>query len=315
MNGILNVYKEKDFTSFDVVAKLRGILKQKKIGHTGTLDPNATGVLPICLGNATKIVSLLTEKDKEYITTFILGKETDTQDLTGKVLKEIEVLEKNQEKEHEEGKVYLSKEEVITCINSFLGKYMQEPPMYSAKKVAGKKLVDLARKGVIVEREKVEVNIKELEILEVNIPIVKMRILCSKGTYIRTLCSDIGNKLLCGASMLSLERTKVDRFLIKDSLKIDDIIKLKEDKNLFLGKLIKVDEYFDFYKKLHSKKEFDKLLLNGHKLNLNQVLENVVISEKDYYRLYTSEDKFIGIYSYDKENITLKPYKLFIGGN
>ena len=150
MNGIINVYKEKDFTSFDVVAKLRGILKQKKIGHTGTLDPDAVGVLPVCLGSATKLCDMLTDKKKEYIAEFVLGKETDTQDISGQVIKETEVV--------------CTQEEIKTAIQSFVGDYDQLPPMYSAIKVDGKRLYELARQGKEVERAARRVEIMEIKV-------------------------------------------------------------------------------------------------------------------------------------------------------
>ena len=214
INGILNVYKEKGYTSHDVVAKLRGIVGQKKIGHTGTLDPEAEGVLPVCLGKATKVCDLLTEKDKVYEAVLLLGKETDTQDLTGKVLAEKPVT--------------AEKDEVERAIRSFEGAYDQIPPMYSALKVQGQKLCDLARKGIEVERKPRRVYIYKVEILQVDIPRVVMRVYCSKGTYIRTLCHDIGKKLGCGGCMASLKRTEVAAFLEKDALTLAQIQEKKE---------------------------------------------------------------------------------------
>ena len=170
LNGIINIYKEKGFTSHDVVAKMRGICRQKKIGHTGTLDPDATGVLPVCLGCGTKLCDMLTDKDKEYVTELLLGVTTDTQDVTGQVLTQ--------------NAVEVSEEQVKEAIMSFLGDYMQVPPMYSALKVNGKKLYELARAGKEVERQARPVKILDLEILEMNLPVVKIRVACSKGTYI-----------------------------------------------------------------------------------------------------------------------------------
>ena len=199
VNGILNVYKEKGYTSHDVVAKLRGIVGQKKIGHTGTLDPDAEGVLPVCLGRATKVCDMLTEKDKTYEAVLLLGKETDTQDISGTVLRVGET----------EG---LTQEQVKDCVMSFVGEYDQIPPMYSALKVNGKKLYELAREGKTIERKSRKVEIKEIRILEMALPRVRMEVSCSKGTYIRTLCHDIGEKLGCFGCMESLLRTKVSRF-------------------------------------------------------------------------------------------------------
>ena len=198
VNGILNVYKEKGYTSHDVVAKLRGIVGQKKIGHTGTLDPDAEGVLPVCLGRATKVCDMLTEKDKTYEAVLLLGKETDTQDISGTVLRVGET----------EG---LTQEQVKDCVMSFVGEYDQIPPMYSALKVNGKKLYELAREGKTIERKSRKVEIKEIRILEMALPRVRMEVSCSKGTYIRTLCHDIGEKLCCFGCMESLLRTKVLR--------------------------------------------------------------------------------------------------------
>ena len=185
MNGIINIYKEKGFTSFDVVAKLRGILKTRKIGHTGTLDPDAEGVLPVCIGKATKICELLTDKTKEYEAVMLLGRTTDTQDVTGETLTQQEVR--------------CSAKEVEKAVLSFAGDYMQVPPMYSALKVDGRKLCDLARAGVNVERAARPVHIFSIEILSIELPRVRMRVCCSKGTYIRTLCQDVGEVLGCGA--------------------------------------------------------------------------------------------------------------------
>ena len=182
-NGIINIYKEKGFTSHDVVAKMRGILRQKKIGHTGTLDPDATGVLPVCLGSATKLCDMLTDRDKEYEAVMQLGISTDTQDLSGEVL--------------EECPVTVTEEEVRNAILSFIGDYDQIPPMYSALKVNGKKLYELARAGKEVERQPRAVTIYDITILDMKLPEVTFRVSCSKGTYIRTLCYDIGVKCGC----------------------------------------------------------------------------------------------------------------------
>ena len=208
-NGIIIVCKESGFTSHDVVAKLRGICGQKRIGHTGTLDPEATGVLPVCLGSATKLCDMLADRDKEYVAELLLGVETDTQDLTGRVL--------------ERRSVEAGREEILAAAESFVGDYMQVPPMYSALKVDGKKLYELARAGKEVERKPRPVRIYELEILEFRLPVVVFRAVCSKGTYIRTLCSDIGGKLGCGGAMQSLKRTRVGRFSLEAARTLGEI--------------------------------------------------------------------------------------------
>ena len=214
IHGIINVYKEKGFTSHDVVAKLRGIVGQKKIGHTGTLDPDATGVLPVCLGKATKLCDLLTDKNKTYEAVLLLGKTTDTQDITGEVLEE-----KSTEA--------LTEEKVREAIEGFIGDYEQIPPMYSALKVNGKKLYELARAGVEVERKPRRIKINSLRVNDINleddIKTVTITVDCSKGTYIRTLCQDIGEKLGCGACMMELIRTRVGDFLIDDTLTLNQI--------------------------------------------------------------------------------------------
>lgn len=217
LNGLINVYKEKGWTSFDVVNKLRNLLKVKKCGHTGTLDPEAMGVLCICIGKATKLADKLTASDKEYETVMLLGKTTDTQDITGVVTKE--------------SKVMVSERDVLDAIFSFVGEGEQIPPMYSAKKVKGKKLYELAREGKVIERKPSPINIYSIDVLEVNLPRVKMRINCSKGTYIRTLCNDIGESLGCGGVMEELLRTKACGFSVTESVKVSDIqeLILKED--------------------------------------------------------------------------------------
>lgn len=218
MDGVINIYKEAGFTSFDVVAKMRGILKMKKIGHTGTLDPAAVGVLPVCVGKGTKLVEKFMADDKVYQAVMLLGVTTDSQDMTGEVIAEKEVK--------------ASEEEVRSAINSFVGGYDQLPPMYSAKKVNGKKLVDLARKGIEVERQPRFVNIMAIDIDKVDLPRVTMTVTCSKGTYIRTLCHDIGQKLSCGAAMESLVRTRVGRFKIEDAITLAELEKLRDEERL-----------------------------------------------------------------------------------
>lgn len=200
-HGIINVYKEPGYTSHDVVARLRGILKQKKIGHTGTLDPAAEGVLPVCLGMGTRLCDMLADRTKTYEAVLLLGCSTDTQDTTGTILTE------NREKA-----LALDPETAEKVILGFKGDYDQIPPMYSALKVDGKKLCDLARAGKEVERKARRVQILEISILNMELPRVSIRVTCSKGTYIRTLCDDIGRELGTGGCMEHLLRTRVDRF-------------------------------------------------------------------------------------------------------
>ena len=295
INGIVNVYKEKGFTSFDVVAKMRGIFKQKKIGHTGTLDPDAEGVLPVCLGRVTKVCDLLTDKDKEYETVLLLGVCTDTQDLSGEIL--------------ERKEVHATEDEVKKAILSFVGDYMQVPPMYSALKVGGQKLCDLARKGVTVERKARPVTIHEIEILSMNLPEVRMRVLCSKGTYIRTLCQDIGEKLGCGGCMKSLLRTRVAGFMIDEAIKLDELeARLKSGDNSFIHS---VDSVFTQYEKVSVLETADKLVRNGNRIPQELICDMQDSFKKESIRLYGWEGTFIGLYSYKAETEDFKPIKLF----
>lgn len=296
-NGILIVYKEKGFTSHDVVAKLRGICKQKKIGHTGTLDPDATGVLPVCLGRATKVCDMLTDSDKTYETVMHLGITTDTQDITGEVLKECPI-------------AGLTEEDVKSAIKTFVGEYQQVPPMYSALKVDGQKLCDLARKGIEVERKSRTVQIYDIEISKIELPYVSMRVSCSKGTYIRTLCHDIGEKLNVGACMEQLCRVKAAGFSIEDAKTLSEIQKTSDCGDL--DKLIiPVDKVFEEYPCAYAKDEFEILYRNGNPLDKTHfVIENVAIDTP--IRVYSEQNDFIGIYEYKEEKHLFCPVKMFL---
>lgn len=296
-NGIINIYKEAGFTSHDVVAKMRGICKQKKIGHTGTLDPEATGVLPVCLGSGTKLCDMLTDKDKEYVAELLLGVSTDTQDVTGQVLceKPVEVAEK----------------QVREAIMSFQGDYMQVPPMYSALKVNGKKLYELAREGKEVERAARPVVIHEIEILEMNLPIVKMRVACSKGTYIRTLCADIGDKLGCGGTMKSLLRTKVGGFGLEKAVTLAQLEQLR-DENRIEEILFPVESAFDNCASLHVKEEFRKLLDNGNSIYPSQTMEKKIYAPGEWVKVYRADESFVGVYAFEPERKWYKPVKMFL---
>lgn len=299
INGMINVYKEAGFTSHDVVAKLRGILKQKKIGHTGTLDPDAVGVLPVCLGNGTRLCDMLADKNKEYVAVMHLGVVTDTQDMSGSVLRQTEVL--------------CGEEELRQTILSFVGFYEQIPPMYSALKVNGKKLYELARQGKEIERAKRPVTIQEIEILSVAIPLVKIRVACSKGTYIRTLCHDIGEKLGCGAAMETLVRTRVGQFTLKEAVTLSEIEMMVHEGDI-MQKIIPVDSVFRTLPKAIVKKEFRKRIDNGNSLYFSQIeikegkLEK---TDKEQCRVYNDDDIFCGIYGYHEDENQLKPVKMF----
>lgn len=301
INGVINVYKEAGFTSHDVVAKLRGICGQKKIGHTGTLDPQAVGVLPVCLGSATRLCDMFTDKDKEYVAELLLGVTTDTQDTTGQVLSR-----------QEAQALAVTEEALRQAVSSFEGEYDQVPPMYSALKVNGKKLYELAREGKEVERKARQVTIHEIEILETALPVVKLRVLCSKGTYIRTLCADIGEKLGCGGTMKSLVRTKVGRFCLEQAIPLERLQEWK-DRGELLQAVLPVDEVFEGAPSLHVRGEWQKLLDNGNAFYPEHTLENRIFKEGEWVRVYRADESFAGIYAYEKAGRRYRPVKMFLG--
>ncbi|MDD6339083.1 MAG: tRNA pseudouridine(55) synthase TruB [Butyrivibrio sp.] len=296
IDGIINIYKEKGFTSHDVVAKMRGILKQKKIGHTGTLDPDATGVLPVCLGSGTKLCDMLTDKSKEYEAVVLLGKTTDTEDVSGAVI--------------EEKTVTASEEEIKSVIMSFMGEYMQIPPMYSALKVNGKKLYELARQGIEVERKARPVVISELTILSMDLPRVTIRVSCSKGTYIRSLCRDMGEIIGCGACMESLVRTRVGSFLLKDAVSLKQ---LEENREKIEEFITPVDACFEEYRKVYAEGRNAVLVSNGNMFRVH------IADAKDseLFRVYISDGdngQFAGVYKFSGEKNCFLPQKMFLSG-
>lgn len=297
MNGIIVIDKEPDFTSADVVAKMRGICRQKKIGHTGTLDPAATGVLPVCLGSGTKLCDLLTDKDKEYVAELLLGVETDTQDTTGRVLTE--------------RPVEVTEEAVRSACVAFVGPYSQVPPMYSALKVNGRRLYELAQEGKEVERKARPVTIHELEILEIRMPVVKMRVVCSRGTYIRTLCADIGEKLGCGGAMRSLRRTRVGMFTLEQAVTLGQLQKLRDTGRLSEA-LYPVESCFQGCPGLHVSEEAARLLENGNAILPDQTGEKLVYEPREWVRFHRPDGSFAGIYAYDAAGKRYKPVKMFL---
>lgn len=293
----MNVYKERGFTSHDVVAKLRGILKQRKIGHTGTLDPEAEGVLPVCLGKATKVCDLLTGQAKTYRAVLRLGIETDTQDMTGTVLRECAV--------------HVSEEAAVETVMGFQGTYEQIPPMYSALKVGGKKLYELARQGREVERKARPVTIHEISVSEVELPRLTVTVRCSKGTYIRTLCHDIGKKLGCGGCMESLVRTEVGSFRSEDALTLGQIEALRDEGRLKEA-LIPVDTLFSEYPAYRAEEGTERLLYNGNPMAPSEIRNTDGNgTEKGTIRLYDMHGQFMGIYAYDEKIRRFRPVKLF----
>ena len=309
-HGIMNVYKEAGFTSHDVVAKLRGICKQKKIGHTGTLDPDAVGVLPVCLGSGTKLCDMLTGETKEYIARFRLGITTDTQDISGKVL--------------EEKEVGVCEEQVREMLSHFVGELQQVPPMYSALKVGGKRLYELAREGKEVERKARLITVYELELLKAEHPEYEIRVTCSKGTYIRTLCHDVGQALSCGAVMTSLVRSRVGEFRLQDAKPLSALQELA-DQGRLQEAVIPVEEMFRALPAIQVSDGAQKALLNGNQLKQSEILvkedtESPGKISKEFpvdqgeYRVYSSDGWFCAIYRYERGRKLFTPVKMFLEG-
>lgn len=252
MDGIFIVNKPKGITSFDVVARMRRICDTKKIGHAGTLDPDAVGVLPVCVGRATKIIEYLMEKDKVYQVELILGTATETQDSSGSILYEKPVT--------------ASIEDIEGAIKSFLGESMQIPPMYSAVRVNGKRLYELARKGIEIERKPRAITISKLDILSIDKKedkvIAVFNVECSKGTYIRTLCNDIGEKLDCGGHMMSLSRTRSGPFKLENSFTLESLENLKDTDDLHSAKL-SIDKAVLYMPQVYVNENEAKRLRNG----------------------------------------------------
>ena len=287
MDGIININKPSGITSFDVVRKLRKILKIKKIGHTGTLDPLASGVLVVCTGKATKLVQDIEKLEKEYIATFKLGISTDTYDIEGKVISSCEDFN-------------ITFEDMQKVLEKFKGEIKQVPPMYSAIKVNGEKLYDLARRGETIEREARDVNIYSLELLEFDGTNAKISCKVSKGTYIRSLISDIGMELKTFATMTSLVRTSVGKEKILDSFTLEEIEKMYLKKDISFART--VENYFDFPSYEISEEKNKTLFLNGNTLvtkNLND----------GFYKIYDETHKFLGLANVVSER--LKGYKYY----
>lgn len=283
MNGFLNIYKERGFTSHDCVAKLRGILKQKKIGHMGTLDPDAEGVLPVALGKATRLIELFEDDKKAYWVTMLLGVTTDTLDTSGTVAEEREVL--------------CSEEEVKSAIMSFLGEQMQVPPMYSALKKNGKKLYELAREGVTVEREPRKIVIYSISDIRIALPYVTFDVSCSKGTYMRSLCDDCGRVLGCGACMSGLIRTYVGSFRAEDAYRLSDVEKLRDEGKIEEA-VLPMTAAFPGMRQIRTLQEGDKAAHNGNALKSKLLDTDDVPTER--FWLYDSRDVIIGIYEKKK---------------
>ncbi|PKM56528.1 MAG: tRNA pseudouridine(55) synthase TruB [Firmicutes bacterium HGW-Firmicutes-3] len=297
-NGILNIYKEKDFTSHDVVAVLRGILGQKKIGHTGTLDPQAIGVLPVCLGKATKVADLLTDKDKIYKTRFKLGEETDTQDHTGEVI--------------DRKPFSVDNTTILETISGFVGELEQLPPMYSAIKIGGRKLYDVARSGQTIERKKRWITIHDIYDIRINLPFIEMTVHCKKGTYIRTLCRDISEALGTCGHMVELERTASGVFTKETALTLEEIKKLVHE-NKIAEAIVQVDMLFSDYQRLVIDRDYNHMLYNGNKLPFEAIMKHDTdkVLDKTCYNVYNDEGDYMGIYEWLSPKNLLMPVKFF----
>lgn len=276
MNGVINVFKNKGMTSFDVVRKIKKIANTGKVGHTGTLDPEATGVLPICIGRATKIIDYIMNSEKVYVVEFKLGVKTTTYDLEGDVTAEADPSN-------------LSYDEILNAVNAFKGDYLQVPPMYSALKQNGVRLYTLARQGIEVERAGRPISIYNIEDIEINNPYVKMKVTCSKGTYIRSLCYDIGEALNVGGTMTDLKRSKTSVFEESEAINIEDLT--EENINDYI---ISIEKALDMYSKLTTSNNYTKLLINGVRLADDRFTKDTVIIDK-LYRVYDEDDNFIGL--------------------
>ena len=358
MDGIINVYKEKGYTSHDVVARLRGITKEKHIGHTGTLDPAAAGVLPMCLGAVTKACELLTDKGKEYETVLLLGIETNTEDATGEIVATGDISA-------------ITDEMILDAVKSFEGDISQVPPMFSATRINGQRYYDLARKGVEIEREAKQVHVSNIEVISditrcllsqkdafapypdtmlsrfveepdpeegrwhwenndirkdenKDIPVIRvaLRIACEKGTYIRTICADIGKKIGCGGCMERLLRTRSGEFTIEEShslAEMEEIVKnMDETSGSDIGALLKknnilisADRCFMEYRPLHAKDKYDSVLNNGNLLRMRHFKEYIEVPDA-INRVYDSKNEFKALYEWVEERKLYRPVKVFI---
>ena len=332
-HGMMTIYKEAGYTSSDAVARLRGILRMKKIGHTGTLDPDAEGVLPMCLGNATRICELIADREKEYTAVMRLGIRTDTQDMSGEILEEknrddlLAALDakyreicRSAGSLPEEGPSDLTREQAVrTAAASFVGEIQQIPPMYSAVKVNGRRLYDMARKGITIERKARRVTIYSLDIEKVEIPFVTMRVSCSKGTYIRTLCEDLGDALGTGAAMQSLLRTRVGTFTLREAVRLDEVERIARTKPDDLAGLIRpVDSFFSDLPAAFCRADALRLLKNGNRLREDQLRfalkdnSNQQSCKEMIIRMYDENGVFYGLYQRRKEQKSFEAYKMFL---
>ena len=297
MDAVIIINKPKEYTSFDVIAVLRKIFNQKKIGHTGTLDPLATGVLPVLLGKATKVQRFMKEYPKEYVASLRLGITTDTEDITGNILKTSSI------------KVPL--QHIKNAMEKFIGEIYQLPPMYSAVKVGGMKLCDLARKGINVKRKKRLVNIYSIDLLKYDFQkqTAQIKVVCSPGTYIRTLISDIGDFLSCGGVMTDLIRTKSNGFNIEDSITLDELKNISSES--LYKHLIPISFLLKHYDTLSITSAQETRFKNGGGLSLDRInISPINIEDKKIYKI-KSQNEIIGLGIIDIKKQQLSVLKNF----
>ncbi len=302
MDGVIVVNKPQDFTSFDVVAVMRRLCGQRKIGHTGTLDPMATGVLPLLLGNAAKAQDILPDSDKEYVAQFRLGVRTDTLDIWGTV--------------REEKEVQCGRADILNIIPKYTGEIFQLPPMYSAVKKDGVRLYDLARQGIEVERTPRKVTVSTLTLLtyDEETSSGQLKIACSKGTYIRTLIDDIGRELGCGAVMTSLVRTKACGFTLEDSVGLDEIRDLSHEgeQSENTRKLLRsCESLFETYRKINVSEKQAARFSNGGAIDIDRTAVKNSANDGEILRICDRNGSFIGLGKIDGEKRLIKIYKLF----
>ena len=301
MDGIFNIYKEKGFTSHDVVAIVRRTIHMKKVGHTGTLDPDAEGVLPVCVGKATKLSDVIMDGRKSYRAMLRLGMTTTTEDASGEVL--------------ETKEVDFNEDRIREVVASFIGRLEQVPPMYSAVKVNGKKLYELAREGKEIERKSRTIEVYDIRIRQFLPPDrVEIDVDCSKGTYIRTLCSDIGKALGCGGHMAELLRTRTGAFSLENAIKLDELQALAEQEKVETV-LLTMEEALEDFPVVKVSEKSQKFLYNGGKIQERFLTEKpAVLTEGEIVATYDYENNLVGLYEIKKEesNFFIKPFKMLI---
>lgn len=289
MSGILVIDKSQDYTSFDVVAIVRRLVGIKKVGHTGTLDPMATGVLPILIGSATKLAPYLVDTKKEYIATMVLGRSTDTLDVTGTITEEIDA-----------SSLSFTREQIEAAMQPLRGDILQVPPMFSALKKDGKRLYDLARQGINLELEPRPVTIYELELLDYQHPLIRFRAVTSKGTYVRSLVRDLAENLGVPGTMSDLRRTLTGGFSISQAVTLDELKKL--DRSEIVDKMKRVEEVLLHFKEHHLSDSYIRLLENGVRLKDPAAVKGL---EDGMFRIKTQENKLIGLAEYKNQELVL----------